>query len=338
MRVLISGGLGFIGSHIARRLTAAGHEVYVADNMVRRGVEQNLAELGERFVWCDFRQAEDVAALPAADLFINCHAEMVATGAHGYERPDFPVRNNGFSTLHVLEYCRRHQARLVHISTNRVYNLEPLEQYRCVERDTRLELEGFEGICAARFGTDGGEKGIYGVSKLVADALVREWVAAFGLRAVINRIGSITGPGQFGCAEQGWASHFVRCWAERRPLAFIGHGGKQVRDLLHVSDLCRFIEMQLEQSAFDGEVCDIGGGKAGAISLLEAAALLEKRFGWTVPIEHRPTKKADPAVTFMDNTAVEQRYGWKPRVGLESIFTEMADLTAAAGPSESAAV
>lgn len=326
MKILISGGLGFIGSNLARFLTEAGHQVTLADNLIRRGSEGNLAEFADRFVYCDFRNPEDVALLPAADLFINCHAEMVTTGQKGYEHPELPIRNNGFSTLNVVDYCRRHGARLIHISTNRVYNLDALERFPVEERETRLELVGFEGICREAFSTDGGEKGIYGISKLIADAMVQEYHHAFGLPVLINRIGSITGPGQFGCAEQGWASHFVVSYWKKEPLTFVGFGGKQVRDLLHVRDLCRLIAAQIEQSGFAGEVCDVGGGRTRAISLLEAASLLDEVFGHTVPIHERPRKKADPTVTFMNNRGVSQRYGWEPQVTLETMFRELREV------------
>lgn len=326
MKILVTGGLGFIGSNLARHLLEVGHDVIVADNLIRRGSEQNLERFGSRFRYCDFRNEEDVSLLPRAEQVINCHSEMVTTGAHGYEHPELPIRNNGFSTLNVLNYCRRHDARIIHISTNRVYNLDPLAAYPMRELPTRLELEGFEGISRDHFSTDGGEKGIYGISKLIADALVQEFHHAFGLPSIVNRIGSITGPGQFGCPEQGWASHFVLSYWKRQPLSFIGYGGKQVRDLLHVRDLCLLFATQIERSGFSGEVNDLGGGKTRAISLLEAGALLDGLFGHTVPVRTLPEKKADPPVTFMDNRRVREAYGWEPTVTLEEMFREMRDL------------
>ncbi|MBM3462172.1 MAG: NAD-dependent epimerase/dehydratase family protein [Armatimonadetes bacterium] len=328
MKILITGGLGFIGSNLARHLIGLGHDVLVADNLIRRGSERNLADFEPHFLYCDFRNEEDVALLPGADLIINCHAEMVTTGQKGYQHPELPIRNNGFSTLNVLNWARRHGARVMHVSTNRVYNLEPLERYEQLDRETRIELKDFEGIRRGLFSTDGGEKGIYGISKLVADALVQEYFWAFGVPAVINRIGSITGPGQFGCAEQGWASHFVMSYWKREPITFIGYGGKQVRDLLHVRDLCRLFAAQIENSDFRCEVNDVGGGKTRAISLLEAKAILDRAFGYEVPVLHKPAKKADPPVTFMDNREVTAAYGWTPETTLEAMFTEMVDLAA----------
>ena len=208
-----------------------------------------------------------------------------------------------------------------------MYNLDPLSTYPMRELETRLELEGFEGISRDRFSTDGGEKGIYGISKLMADAMVQEFHHAFGIPAIVNRIGSITGPGQFGCQEQGWASHFVRSYWHRRPLAFVGYGGKQVRDLLHVRDLCRLFATQIERSGFAGEVNDLGGGATRAVSLLEATRILDGLFGHTVPVEVLPQKKADPPVTFMDNRRVRETYGWEPEVTLEAMFQEIREQT-----------
>jgi CDP-paratose 2-epimerase len=332
VRILITGGLGFIGSTLAQALLREGHDVTVADNLIRRGSELNLERLRDCFVYCDVRNEDDVALLPPLDLVITCHAEMVTTGQKGYEHPGLPIRNNGFSQLNMLEYCRRHGSRILHISTNRVYNLSPLDDYTVIEHPTRLELQGFEGICRGAFGTDGGEKGIYGVSKLVADALVQEYHSAFGVPSIVNRIGSITGPGQFGCAEQGWASYFVRSYAERKPLTFVGYGGKQVRDLLHVADLARLICAQVARDAFEGQVIDVGGGISRALSLLEAKVLLDELFGYTVPVYEQPIKKADPPVTFMNNQAVEAAYGFVPQVSLRAMFAELRELVLQSPP------
>lgn len=339
MKILITGGLGFIGSNLARHLIEHGHDVRLADNLVRRGSERNLAEFERAFHHCDFRSEEDVALLPPVELVVSCHSEMVVTGAKGYEHPELPIRNNGVSMLNVLAYCRRNGSRLLHISTNRVYNLDPLFHLPVRELPTRLALDGFHGISRETFSTDGGEKGIYGISKLIADQLAQEYHHAFGVPCTIDRIGSITGPGQFGCVEQGWASHFVLSYWKREPIAFIGYGGKQVRDLLHVRDLCSLIALQVERSAFDGEVQDIGGGETRALSLIEAKSMLDDLFGYAVPITNMPQKKADPPVTYMDNSRVTARYGWTPQVSLDEMFREMRDaarpLVAAAEPCQS---
>lgn len=327
MKILISGGLGFIGSNLARHLREHGHQILIADSLVRRGSERNLAEFEASFHYCDFRNAEDVALLPSADLVICCHAEMVTTGAKGYQHPEVPIRHNGLSMLNVLDYCRREQARLLHISTNRVYNLDPIFRMAITEKETRLELDGFHGISRDVFSTDGGEKGLYGLSKLIADQAAQEYYHAFGVPVLINRIGSITGPGQFGCIEQGWASHFVLSYWKREPLKFIGYDGKQVRDLLHVRDLCRLFALQIEQSRFDGEVNDVGGGASRALSLIEARDMLDRLFGHTVEVHKVPQKKADPPVTYMDNRKIEAQYPWKPEVTLEEMFAELRDVS-----------
>ncbi|MBW1804207.1 MAG: NAD-dependent epimerase/dehydratase family protein, partial [Deltaproteobacteria bacterium] len=198
-QVLITGGAGFIGSHLAGYLVDRGYGVSVMDNLVRRGAELNIPEFrkkGIRFFHGDIRCTEDFDRIPQdVDLLIECSAQPSVVS--GYGNPRFDINNNLNGTLECLEFCRRKNAGMVFFSTNRVYSADRLNSLPIRETDTRFDydpsngtkIQGFDpyfGI-SADFCLNGGHKSIYGVSKAAADLLCQEWATAFDMPIVINR-------------------------------------------------------------------------------------------------------------------------------------------------------
>jgi CDP-paratose 2-epimerase len=176
------------------------------------------------------------------------------------------------------------------------------------------------------FSLDGAGRSIYGVSKLMADVVCQEYAGAFDIPVIVNRLGVISGAGQFGKIDQGWVVWWaVACWFGL-PLKYIGWGGKQVRDILFVEDVCRLVELEIGQiGRLRSGVFNAGGGAANSLSLLEATHFLEKRLGRSMSITHEESpRKADTVIYITDNRKVERVLGWKPKVslvqGLESIL------------------
>jgi CDP-paratose 2-epimerase len=118
------------------------------------------------------------------------------------------------------------------------------------------------------FSLEGRERSIYGLSKLMADLACQEYAGAFGLKTVINRFGVISGEGQFGKSDQGWVSWWAVAFQFGLPLKYIGWEGKQVRDIVFIEDVCRLVELQMENiDRISGEVFNVGGGAANSLSL-----------------------------------------------------------------------
>src|SRR5215469_3561488 len=295
LHILVTGGCGFIGSHVALHLREQGHQVSVMDNLVRRGSEQNiplLARQGVSFFHGDVRNPADLANL-AARAELICDASAQPSVVTGYANPIFDITNNGLGAIHILEYARTRRIPMIFWSSNRVYGADRLNALPRRETPTRLEYDadawqrlpeqqrpaGFHPMhgISEEFSIDGGQRSIYGLSKLIADAACQEYSQAFDLPIVVNRFGVISGIGQFGHADQGWVVWWAIAHWFGLPLSYLGFQGKQVRDVLFVEDMLALLELQMSQlSTLRGEVFNVGGGGANAISLREATCAMQE--------------------------------------------------------------
>ena len=286
-RILITGGAGFVGSSLARafRESSPTCEVIAFDNLKRRGSELNLRDFrqrGIRFVHGDVRNPGDLAALEGTfDLVIEASAEpSVHAGLGG--GTDYLIGTNLVGTVHCLEHARRAAGGVIFLSTSRVYSLEPLRALPLRSETTRFVLDailpGASALGIAENFPTHLPRSLYGGSKLASEILFQEFVAAFGLRAIVNRCGVIAGPGQFGKVDQGVFTLWVAHHLFGQPLRYTGFEGRgqQIRDLLHPDDLFALILRQADRLvAQSGGVFNVGGGPAGAVSLREYTALCQ---------------------------------------------------------------
>ena len=336
MRILITGGAGFVGSNLALLFAKTpGSAVTAFDNLHRRGSELALPRLregGVSFVHGDIRNPEDLDNLPAADLLIECSAEpSVHAGYDGSAR--YLVNTNLTGTFNCLEYARRHGTAIVFLSTSRVYSIPALRALPLRVEGQRLALPAGEaGAGWSERGIDedfptGAPRSLYGTTKLASELLIEEYNAAFGLRTIINRCGVITGPWQMGKVDQGFFVLWAACHLYGRPLRYTGFGGKghQVRDVLHVADLFDLISLQtaaLDQHA--GHSYNVGGGSQTSISLAELTDLCRARTASRLePGEDPTTRPADIPYYVTDHGAVTRATGWTPKRSVEMILEEV---------------
>jgi len=345
MKILITGGAGFVGSELAVRMAEKRHSVVVMDNLVRRGSESNLERLakhGVAFVHGDVRNPEDFDNLPYGIEFI-CDTSAQPSVVSGYSNPVFDITNNSLGVVHVLEFARRQRCPLIFFSTNRVYVVDRLLELPRRESATRFEwdadawekipvasrMRGFDPVhgVSEDFAIDGGQRSIYGLSKLIADAACQEYAHAFDMPIVINRFGVIAGTGQFAKLDQGWVVWWAIAHYFKLPLKYIGWNGKQVRDVLFLDDVCALVELQMKQmEQFRGDIFNLGGGAANSLSLQEGTQLLERKLGHGTAISTEGTiRKADVPIYFTDNRKAERLLKWKPKVSIEKGFEEILD-------------
>jgi CDP-paratose 2-epimerase len=344
LKVLITGGCGFLGSQLALYLRERDHDVVAMDNLVRRGSESNIGRLQKHdvtFVHGDVRCLEDFSGLPSGIEFI-VDASAQPSVVSGYTNPMFDLTNNTLGVIHVLEFAREHRCPLIFCSTNRIYGAGRINALPRRESATRFEWDcsawknlpaenrprGFDpehGV-SEEFSFDGAGRSIYGVSKLMADLACQEYADAFDIPVIVNRLGVISGAGQFGKIDQGWVVWWaVACWFGL-PLKYIGWRGKQVRDILFVDDVCRLVDLEISQiDRLRSEVFNVGGGAANSLSLVEATRFFENRLGPSIMVEDiESPRKADTVIYITDNRKVERVLGWRPQVslteGLESIL------------------
>jgi CDP-paratose 2-epimerase len=339
MRVIVTGGCGFVGFNLAAHLVRSGHEVTVFDNLVRRGSEMNIAklrELGVSFIHGDIRNPEDFHGLPTnAACLIECSAQPSVVS--GFENPLYDFKTNVLGAMNCLEFCRVFGVGMIFMSSSRVYPARKINDLPCVERETRWDWKqdadaeslpkGFHPVhgIGPTFGLDGATKTIYGASKAAADFFCQEYTDAFGLPIIINRCGVISGEGQFGVADQGWLSFWaISCFLERK-VTYLGYKGKQVRDILFISDLCSLLEVQMNRlTEFSGRVWNVGGGRDNSVSLVEATDRLEKLFNKRmITSQSERMRKGDMIIYITDNTEISQDLNWTPKVTLDEGLERM---------------
>ncbi len=335
--ILVTGGAGFIGSNLAVMLAREpGATVVAFDNLRRRGSELTVGRLqaaGVTFVHGDVRAASDLdAAVAHADVIVECSAEpSVLAGRDG--NPRYVIDTNLIGGVNCLELARRDNALLVFLSTSRVYPTLLLSRLQYATRGQRFELldeQPFAGVSAAgiseTFPLDG-SRTLYGATKLAAELLIAEYVDMFGLRAVINRCGVVSGPWQMGRVDQGIFAYWLLAHLFERPLKYIGYGGHghQVRDVLHVDDLADLVALQIARpDALSGEHFNVGGGVDVSASLAELTELCVSLTGTRVPIGQAPDgRPGDVPIYISDSTAVRERFGWTPRRSLERVMTDL---------------
>jgi CDP-paratose 2-epimerase len=327
-KILILGGAGFVGSSLAIGLKSAHPDwrMVCFDNLRRRGSELNLPRLrssGIQFVHGDIRSSTDLdaEALGSPETVIDCSAEPSVLA--GVTSPQYVIQTNLAGTVNVLELCRQVGARLLFISTSRVYSVPALRALKLIEQPTRFCLANeqtepnvSEAGVKEEFSIRG-FRSLYGTTKLASEMLIEEYREAYGLKALINRCGVLTGPWQMGKVDQGVFVLWMAAHYFRKNLEYIGFGGtgKQVRDLLHIDDLLRLVTHEIEH--FDelaGEVFNVGGGAASSLSLLETTELCQEITGHTIEIKKtKEERPADVAWFITENSKVTKRTGWAPQ-------------------------
>jgi len=341
---LVTGGAGFVGSHLALSLKRQfpGTEVTALDNLHRRGSELNLPRLktgGVAFLRADVRSLGDLLAIsPLPDLIVECSAEPSAQAGYGGS-PEYLVSTNLLGCFNCLELARRTMADFIFLSTSRVYPYRLLNELRFTEQETRFALAAAQEVAGAsecgiseRFPLEGA-RSLYGMTKLASELMVEEYADAYGFRFVITRSGMITGPRQMGKTDQGVIALWMAAHYFRKPLRYIGFGGagKQVRDFIHVDDICDLVLEQIQNlDSYHGQIFNAGGGLAASLSLLETTRLCEEITGNHIDIASDPkTRPADVRIYVTDSRKLASVRGWKPkrdaRATLAGIFNWIRD-------------
>lgn len=338
MRILVTGGAGFVGGNLCVGLATLhpDWEIVALDNLMRRGSELNLPRLreaGVEFRHGDVREPADLEAAGAFDVMIEGSAEPSVLA--GYGDSSYSVQTNLVGAFNCLEAARKQDAFLVFLSTSRVYPVAPQLDLQTEEAETRFELAAEQPVSGA--GPAGisekfpmaGARTLYGATKLSAEHLIEEYIDSFGLKAVVNRCGVIAGPWQMGKVDQGVFSWWLLCHLFGRNLSYIGYGGsgKQVRDLLHIDDLVDLVDLQLgAPDDWNGAVANVGGGREGSLSLLETTRLCQELTGKRIEIapvaESRP---GDVPIYLSDCSRLHSITSWRPRRSPRDVLSDILD-------------
>ncbi len=335
--ILITGGCGFVGSNLAISLKRnyPGAKVIAFDNLKRRGSELNISRLresGVEFIHGDIRNKEDFNEIGEISILIEAAAEpSVLSGINS--TPDYVINTNLAGTVNCLNFAVKNKAKFIFLSTSRVYPIEKLNNINYSESETRFAIsdkQNIQGVSGKgineNFPIDGA-RSFYGAAKLASELLIQEYAEFYGLQAVINRCGVITGPWQMGKIDQGvivlWlAKHY---W--KRELSYFGFGGKgkQVRDILHIEDLYDLVKMQINNiSQYRNEIFNVGGGINISVSLKELTNLCEEVTGNKIKIHNvSENRAADIPIYITDNSKIESVSKWIPQKTTKKILIDI---------------
>lgn len=337
--LLITGGAGFVGSHCALFFKSRypHWRVVALDNLKRRGSELNLPRLKEagiEFIHGDIRVRSDLASVGLFDLLIEASAEpSVQAGFTG--GPDYVVQTNLSGTFECLEAARSNKADVIFLSTSRVYPISTIRSLPLKEVSSRFVIDRSVPGCSEKGISEAlalrGPRSLYGATKLASELLLEEYGFMYGLRYVINRCGVIAGPWQMGKVDQGFLVHWIARHLYGGKLSYSGFGGqgKQVRDVLHILDLCELLDLQIHSlSQIDTQVFNVGGGMYSNTSLCELTDLVSSLCGKRIDIgSDLETKPADIPYYVSDIGKIESALGWKPqremKVIVEDVFAWM---------------
>ncbi|MFH1786609.1 MAG: GDP-mannose 4,6-dehydratase [archaeon] len=317
MKVVVTGGAGFVGANLASRMIERKHKVVVYDNLFRPGVEHNIDWLkqkwGDRFTFvkesvCDARKIE--AACKDADAIFHTAGQTAVTTSVTNPRQDFEI--NALGTFNVLEAARKAETMPVVIftSTNKVYG--DLGDVEIMEKERRYEFKTLRNGVPSERPIEPHTP--YGCSKGAADSYCLDYNRIYGLRTVVFRMSCIYGTRQFGCVDQGWVAHFVNSYILNSPLTIFGDG-KQIRDVLYIDDLVNaFIKATENIKKTAGQAYAIGGGAKNAMSLLELVQYVEERGGKPFGLDYGEWRPSDQKVYYSDVSKAKRDFGWEPKV------------------------
>jgi dTDP-glucose 4,6-dehydratase len=294
MRVLVTGGAGFIGSHFAHRLAAAGEEVVVLDKLTYSGNLANLEDFKAEFVEGDIADPVSVAgAGEGCETLVNFAAETHVDRSI-LEAGDF-IRTDVVGTHVLLEWARSTGARLVQVSTDEVYgDLPPGAAAR--EDDTLRPSSP------------------YAAAKAAGDLQVLAYVRTYGVNACISRGSNTYGPNQY---PEKLIPLFITNALDRSPLPLYGDG-RQTRDWLHVDDHCAAIELVLRKGE-PGGVYNVGAGEERE-NIVIAQRIVELTGADPSLIRHVEDRPGHDRRYALDSSRI-QALGWRPEREFEEGLT-----------------
>ena len=326
MITLVTGGTGFVGSHVATYYAHRGNQVICYDNLSRaRLLKKSINEMYNwnylkkfsniRLIQDDIRDLDKLKKIVKdVDVIIHTAAQTAVTTSIQDPRIDFEV--NALGTFNVLEAARlanRDQA-IIYCSTNKVYG-NNVNKIPVIERETRYEFkDGFQNGVPETYPIDLCEHTPYGCSKITGDLYVQDYAHLYGLKTAVFRMSCIYGIRQFGVEDQGWVAWFTIATILNKPITIYGNG-KQVRDVLYVSDLVNAFDAFLRRKdQIRHAVFNMGGGPKNTISLLELLKMLQEITGKKPKITFGGWRPSDQLIYVSDISKAEKALNWKPQV------------------------
>ena len=325
IKILITGGCGFVGSNLCIYLKKNNYSIYSLDNLSRKGSKFNLKLLNKLKIKnfdYDISNKKQIKSLPKFDIVIDCCAE--AAVEFSKKNVQKVVDTNLIGTINILEKIKKDKSKIIFMSTSRVNSIKDLRKIVNSKNQFKQKIpinqkvnENFNVI---------NPKSIYGLTKLASEMFIQEYAYAFGVKYLINRCGVISGPLQFGKQDQGFISLWLWNHIDKKKISYIGFGGhgNQIRDVLHINDLCDLIHLQiLRFNKVNNMLFTVGGSTKSFISLLNLTEKCQKITGNALNIRKiKSTSIYDIPYFISDNSKVTKIYKWKPKKNIDLIISD----------------
>ncbi len=302
MKILVTGGAGFIGSHIVDGLISKGYEVVVVDNLSSGKIE-NVNQKA-RFYQVDISNREEIEGvfLREKPSIVNHHAAQKNVRL-SVENPIFYLRDNGIGTLNILENCRKYNTeKIVFASTGgAIYDSSDLP----VRETSKLN-----------------PLSPYGITKLLGELYLKFYNETYGLRYVSLRYGNVYGPRQDAEGEAGVVSIFANSMIQNKAPVIFGDG-EQTRDFVYVNDVVNANILAIESSKADNNPFNIATCKETSIN--EIFLMLKKIMGYEGDAVHTKSKEGEIRRIFLSYDKAKSALDWQPQTALEAGLKNTAD-------------
>lgn len=269
--------------NLEMKVLVTGHQGFVGSHLIKalkKRPRQFTIQGVDKKSGFDITDDDKLFSIKKPDLIIHLAASCSTAKSLDNPRQDF--LDNVVGTFNVAELARQTGAGVIYSSS-------------CKVRPTPL-----------------GNRAPYGLSKYVGELYLKEYAIDYGLRFVINRFGTIYGPGQDASPESGWLTWFIKASKNNLPITIYGDG-RQSRDVLFVSDAVALLVDQITHFAlYQGEIYEVGGGRDNELSLIQVLDHLNYqnfRFG--------PERVGDVKRFVADLAKVSAVNGWLPKIGWE---------------------
>tara|TARA_E500000178_G_C17031537_1_gene760875 strand:- start:2161 stop:3186 length:1026 start_codon:yes stop_codon:yes gene_type:complete len=327
MKILITGGCGFVGSNIAIYLKKKIKNAKISslDNLTREGSKVNrdrLKKFNIKNYNVNIENFKNIKRLPKFYLIIDCCAEPAIEASK--KDPDRVFNTNLIGTFNILKKCVRDKANIIFLSSSRVYSINELRKF-----SKNLNISKPQKIIKKideNFKTSSASS-LYGFTKLASEKLIKEFFFKSQLKYIINRFGVIAGPWQFGKQDQGFIPLWIAKHFFKKNLSYIGFGGhgNQVRDVLHINDVCDIIYLQIRKlKKINNQTFNIGGSLKSYISLKNLTKKCENITNNKIKIKKIPkTSIYDIPYYITDNKKIQRIYKWQPKKSIDLILNDI---------------
>lgn len=330
MKLLITGGVGFIGTNTALHFAKNKKNIItIVDDFSRPGVEVNAAYLNKQIaniqiIKSDVKDVQKyISALKNADAVIHLAGQTAVTKS--IENPLHDFETNIHASFVLLDTLRKinPKATFIYSSTNKVYG--DLARHKIRKNE---EKKQYEDVCHPKgLGEEEPVEFIspYGCSKGAFDMYALDFARIYGMNTVVFRQSCIYGPFQMGVEDQGWVAHFSKQILKKNPITIFGDG-LQVRDLLYVEDLIEAYDLAIKNiKKVRGSAFNIGGGIKNAYSVIQVIKLLQKNMNHVSPVTYVESRLGDQKYFVSSNKKITKDLHWKVKTNFKQGLQHMID-------------